>query len=165
MCRSAVSVSCESIPAVSADDVAQAAPVAFPVHTGRVSAMTDLWAVSEADLPHALAVASYVSRTQRAALDALPQWLEPGDAEAFIRDLVGALREGRIPTSDVEAGRDEYARIAAAKAVRLPRILGEAAAMELIRELFSTSAPVVGPRGHPTFVELNHGELARRFQK
>jgi len=98
-------------------------------------------------------------------VDALPQWLEPGDAEAFIRDLVGALREGRIPTADVEAGRDEYARIAAAKAVRLPPALGEPAAMELIRDLFSTTAPVVGPRGHPTFVELYHGELARRFQK
>ena len=36
--------------------------------------MADLWTVSEADLPRALAVASYVSRAQRAALDALPQW-------------------------------------------------------------------------------------------
>ena len=98
-------------------------------------------------------------------VEALPSWLEPGDAVAFIRDLVGALREGRIPTSDVEAARDEYARLAASKAARLAPGLAEAGAMALLRDLFSTSAPVVGPGGHPTFVEFNHGELARRFQK
>ena len=98
-------------------------------------------------------------------IEALPSWMEPSDAEAFIRDLVGALREGRIPASDVAAARDEFARIAAAKAVRLPAQTGEAEALALLRELFSTSSPVTGPRGQPTYVEFNHGELARRFQK
>jgi DNA mismatch repair protein MutL len=98
-------------------------------------------------------------------VEALPAWMEPGDAESFIRDLVGALREGRIPTADVEAARDEFARLAASKAVRLPVRAGEAEAMALLRDLFATSTPVSGPRGHPTYVEFNHGELARRFQK
>ena len=98
-------------------------------------------------------------------VEALPAWMEPGDAEPFIRDLVGALREGRIPSADVEAARDEFARLAAAKAVRLPAGMGEAEAIALLKELFATSTPVAGPRGHPTYVEFNHGELARRFQK
>ena len=98
-------------------------------------------------------------------IEALPDWLEPGDAESFIRDLVGALREGRIPTADVAQARDEFARLAAAKAVRLPQRIGEAQALSLLRDLFATSSPVSGPRGHPTYVELNHGELSRRFQK
>ena len=96
---------------------------------------------------------------------ALPAWMEPGDAEAFVRDLVGALREGRMPGSDAELARDELARLAAAKAVRLPAQTGEAEAMALLRELFATSSPVSSPAGRPTYVELNHGELARRFQK
>ena len=81
------------------------------------------------------------------------------------RDLVGALREGSIPASDIEVARDELARLAAAKAIRLPAATGDAEAMSLLRELFGTTSPVSSPAGRPTYVELNHGELARRFQK
>jgi DNA mismatch repair protein MutL len=98
-------------------------------------------------------------------VEALPAWMEPGDAEAFIRDLVGALREGRLPLTDLGLAREELARLAAAKAVRLPTKTGEAETLALLRELFSTSSPVSSPTGRPTYVELNHGELARRFQK
>jgi DNA mismatch repair protein MutL len=98
-------------------------------------------------------------------VEALPAWMEPGDAEAFIRDLVGALREGRMPVSDIDLARNELARLAAAKAVRLPSATGEAEALALLRDLFATSSPVTSPAGRPTYVELNHGELARRFQK
>jgi DNA mismatch repair protein MutL len=98
-------------------------------------------------------------------VEALPDWMEPGDADGFIRDLIGALREGRLPASDLDAARDEFARLASSKAVRLPAGASESEALALVRELFSTSSPVSSPSGHPTFVELNHGELARRFQK
>jgi DNA mismatch repair protein MutL len=98
-------------------------------------------------------------------VEALPAWMEPGDAEGFIRDLVGALREGRIPVANADVARDELARLAAAKAVRMPQRAGEAETLVLLRELFATSSPVSSPSGRPTFVELNHGELARRFQK
>jgi DNA mismatch repair protein MutL len=98
-------------------------------------------------------------------VEALPDWMEPGAAESFIRDLVGALREGRMPGSDLDLARDELARLAAAKAVRLEPVTGEDEALAVVRELFATSSPISSPSGHPTFVELNHGELARRFQK
>jgi DNA mismatch repair protein MutL len=98
-------------------------------------------------------------------VEALPAWMEPGDSEGFIRDLVGALREGRMPVSDIGLAREELARLAAAKAIRLPQRSGEAETLALLRELFATSSPVSSPNGRPTFVELNHGELARRFQK
>jgi DNA mismatch repair protein MutL len=98
-------------------------------------------------------------------IEALPAWMEPGDAEAFIRDLVGALREGRMPSADADLARDELARLAAAKAVRLPQAAGEAESLALLRELFATSSPVASPSGRPTYVEIGHGELARRFQK
>jgi DNA mismatch repair protein MutL len=98
-------------------------------------------------------------------VEALPSWMEPGDAETFVQDLVGAWREGRLPDSDVDLAEEELARIAAAKAVRLPQETGEREAMALLGELFATTTPVSGPSGRPTFVELNHNELARRFQK
>jgi DNA mismatch repair protein MutL len=98
-------------------------------------------------------------------IEALPDWMEPGDADGFVRDVVGALREGKLSTSDLDSARDEFARLASSKAVRLPSGTSEAEALSLVRELFSTSSPVSSPSGHPTFIELNHGELARRFQK
>jgi DNA mismatch repair protein MutL len=114
-------------------------------------------------LAHGLEVSEFGRNFFR--VDALPAWMEPGDAEAFIRDLVGALREGRMPGSDAGLARDELARLAAAKAVRLPAATGEAEAAALVRDLFATSSPATSPSGRPTYVELNHGELARRFQK
>jgi hypothetical protein len=59
--------------------------------------MTDLWTVSEADLPHALAVASYVSRAQRAALDALPQW--PGQPQGPSGAHVASQQRAAPPVS------------------------------------------------------------------
>ncbi|HXQ80523.1 MAG TPA: DNA mismatch repair endonuclease MutL, partial [Opitutaceae bacterium] len=112
---------------------------------------------------HGLEVAEFGRNFFR--VEALPAWMEPGDAESFVRDLVGALREGRMPGSDTDLARDELARLAAAKAVRLAPATGEAEAMALLRDLFATSSPVSSPSGRPTYVEFNHGELARRFQK
>jgi DNA mismatch repair protein MutL len=98
-------------------------------------------------------------------VEALPAWMEPADAEPFLRDLLGAFREGTIPDGDMELAREELARLAAAKAVRLPESRGEAELRALVDQLFATRTPLTNPAGRPTFIELNHGELARRFQK
>jgi DNA mismatch repair protein MutL len=98
-------------------------------------------------------------------VEALPAWIEPGEAQPFVLDLIGAIREGWMPASDMGLARDELARLAAEKAVRLPRESGETQVLALLGDLFATSSPVSSPRGSPTFVELNHAELARRFQK
>jgi DNA mismatch repair protein MutL len=135
-------------------------PVSIELNPVASAVLTDNLAFIRA---HGLEISEFGRNFFR--VEALPAWMEPGDAEAFIRDLVGALREGRLPASDIELARDELARLAAAKAVRLPSNSGEREALGLLRELFATSAPVSSPSGHPTYVELNHGELARRFQK
>lgn len=98
-------------------------------------------------------------------IEAVPAWLEPGDAEAFLRDLLGLIREGRLPDKTPDLARDEIARLAAAKAVRLPETAGEAELRALVGQLFATRHPLTSPAGRPTYIELNHHELARRFQK
>ncbi len=112
---------------------------------------------------HGLEVAEFGRNFFR--VEALPSWMEPGDAEGFLRDLVGALREGRISGKDLEVARDELARLAASKAVRLNATSSEAEAVSLVGQLFATETPLSSPSGRPTCVELNHNELARRFQK
>ena len=98
-------------------------------------------------------------------VESVPTWMEPSDAEPFLRDLLGALREGRLQDKDTNLAREELARLAATKAVRLREIAGEAELTSLVGQLFATRHPLTSPAGRPTFIELNHGELARRFQK
>jgi DNA mismatch repair protein MutL len=98
-------------------------------------------------------------------IEAVPTWMEPADAESFLRDLLGAFRDGRIPDRDTDLAHEELARLAAAKAVRLPETTNEAELRALVAQLFGTRTPLTSPAGRPTYIELNHGELARRFQK
>ncbi len=98
-------------------------------------------------------------------IEALPTWMEPGDAEPFLRDLIGAFRDGRLPEKNADLAREELARIAAAKAIRLPDNASEAESRALVAQLFATPTPLASPAGRPTYIELNHGELARRFHK
>jgi len=98
-------------------------------------------------------------------IEAIPAWMEPGDAESFLRDLLGALREGRWPAQNRDLAREELARLAVARAVRLPAIVGETEIQGLLAQLFATRTPLTSPSGRPIYIELNHGELARRFQK
>lgn len=98
-------------------------------------------------------------------IEALPAWMEPADAEPFLRDLLGAFRDGRLPDKDTDLARDELARLAVAKAVRLPERPNETELRALVAQLFATRTPLTSPSGRPTYIELNHGELARRFQK
>ena len=98
-------------------------------------------------------------------VEAVPVWMEPADAEPFLRDLLGAFREGRLPDRNTDLAREELARLAAAKAIRLPATAGETELQALVAQLLATRSPLTNPAGRPTYIELNHGELARRFQR
>lgn len=98
-------------------------------------------------------------------IEAVPAWMEPADAEPFLRDLLGAFRDGSMPDRDTQLAHDELARLAAAKAVRLPERTGEIEIRALVTDLFATRSPLTNPAGRPTYIELNHSELARRFQR
>ena len=98
-------------------------------------------------------------------VEGVPEWMDPADAEAFLRDLLGALREGLLAAKDLDLARDELARLAALRAVRLPDGTSEAEMQALVAQLFSCRQPLANPAGQPTFIELSYGELARRFQR
>lgn len=98
-------------------------------------------------------------------IEAVPEWLDPSAAESFLRDLVGALREGRMPERDVSAARSDLALLAITRGMRLPAAPNELQMQHLIDSLFSTKQPLTSPQGRPTYIEIGPGELARRFQK
>jgi len=98
-------------------------------------------------------------------VEGVPEWMDPADAESFLRDVLGALREGLLAARNLDLARDELARLASVKAVRMPDGTSEAEMDALVSQLFSCQQPLTNPAGRPTCIELSHGELARRFQK
>ncbi len=98
-------------------------------------------------------------------IEAVPTWMEPGDAESFVRDLLGALRDGRLQDRNLEAAREELARLAASRAIRLPERPTEDELRSLVSQLFACEAPLTSPAGLPTHIELSHGEISRRFHR
>ncbi len=98
-------------------------------------------------------------------IEAVPVWLEPADAEIFLRDVIGLMREGRLDPKKVNLAEEELARLAAQKAIRLPATITETEAHGLLTELFACSQPHASPAGRPTHFELSRGELSRRFQR
>jgi DNA mismatch repair protein MutL len=112
---------------------------------------------------HGLEVAEFGRNFFR--IESVPVWLDPSDAESFLRDIIGLMREGRLDDRRADLAREELAKLAAQKAVRLPTSLGEGEAMALVAQLFACSQPHTSPTGRPTHFELTRGELARRFQR
>jgi DNA mismatch repair protein MutL len=98
-------------------------------------------------------------------IESVPVWLDPADAETFLRDVIGLMREGRLDEKRADLAHEELARLAALKAVRLPPAVNEAGALALVAQLFACAQPHTSPAGRPTHFELGRGELARRFQK
>lgn len=98
-------------------------------------------------------------------IESVPAWMEPADAEPFVRELLGALRDGRLQERKIDVAREQLARLAAAKAVRLGDTVNEVQLLALVGQLFACQSPLTSPGGTPTHIELSHGELARRFQR
>lgn len=98
-------------------------------------------------------------------IEAVPAWLEPEAAERFLRDVLALMRDGRLDERNPRLAEDEFARLAAQKAIRLPETVSEPEALALVAQLFACAQPHTSPAGRPTHFELSRGELARRFQR
>jgi DNA mismatch repair protein MutL len=112
---------------------------------------------------HGFEVAEFGRHTFR--LEGVPAVLPPTDAEACLRDLLDGFRDGASPERNVEVAREQLARLAAARAVRLPAQAGADELRALVARLFACRAPHTSPGGRPTHIELSQGELMRRFGK
>jgi DNA mismatch repair protein MutL len=96
-------------------------------------------------------------------IQALPAWLEPEQALAFVRDLLAemARREGDFGRPSL--AYDALAKLAVNKARRKGDGLSDAELMELVQALFRTAQPGTCPRGRRTYVEWTDADLTRRF--
>ncbi|MGH8017956.1 MAG: DNA mismatch repair endonuclease MutL [Opitutaceae bacterium] len=99
-------------------------------------------------------------------IEAIPPWLEPGDAESLARDLVSLLASGRIDRRDGAQARDAFAKSAACRAAApAGRTLAPEVLESLVADLLRCENPHSAPGGRPVLIEISAGELARRFHK
>ena len=110
---------------------------------------------------HGFEIAEFGRATFR--LEGVPAVLDPADGEACLRDLLDAFRDGRSAERDPEVAREQLARLAAARAVRLSPHVDAAEMRALVGKLFACRAPHTSPGGRPTQVEWSQGEIGRRF--
>jgi DNA mismatch repair protein MutL len=96
-------------------------------------------------------------------IQALPAWLEPEQALAFVRDLLAemARREGDFGRPSL--AYDALAKIAVIKARRKGDSLSDAELLELVQALFRAAQPGTCPRGRRTYVEWTDADLTRRL--
>jgi len=96
-------------------------------------------------------------------IESAPAWLDPAEAEPFLRDVLGRLREGQLDPRRPALACEELARLAARRAIRGASRTDTG--VELAVRLLACDQPLLTPGGQPTLIELSRGELTRRFQK
>jgi DNA mismatch repair protein MutL len=112
---------------------------------------------------HGLEVAAFGRNFFR--IEAVPVWLDPADAEPFLRDILGSMREGRLDPSKPALARESIARLAAVRAIAARRSAGRDDPAGLIAALLGCERPLLTPAGRPTYIEISDAELSQRFQK
>lgn len=99
-------------------------------------------------------------------IEGVPAFLAPGEAEVFVRDILGLLRGGQTGGRGSLMSDDELARAAASRAAAAAVGPMPAAALDaLVVDLLRCNTPHTSPAGRPTFIEISPGELLRRFHK
>ncbi len=98
-------------------------------------------------------------------IEALPEWLDPGQGEGFARDLLSLLRERGLNPNRPTPAREEIARLAAGRIAKTSRPPDKEEIIRLANRLMACQNPLNDPRGRPTFFEISRGDLEKKFGK
>lgn len=96
-------------------------------------------------------------------IEAVPAWLEPEQADNFVRDMVDLLRQRGSSRKQSELIWGSVAKLAAEGSYRRNDSMSEAAVQQLAEALLQCETPHTSPAGKPTFSEISWSEWERRF--
>ena len=94
---------------------------------------------------------------------AAPNWFEPEEAGAFVRDLVLRVRERGLRPDRPDAAREIVAREAARRAARGAPMPNASNAEVFLARLFTTENPLSDPSGRPILTEIRRREIEKRL--
>lgn len=93
----------------------------------------------------------------------IPLWVEPGEAEAFLRDLLAEMSRHEGDFTKAHLAADALAKLAIRRSRYRTDSLSELELLELVQQLFRTSQPGVDPLGRRTYFEIGDADIARRL--
>lgn len=96
-------------------------------------------------------------------VEALPEWLDPGSGEEFIRDLVARIQERGLRPDKPDLAREEIARLASVQIGRSSPTESDSEMYLLAQKLLSCKNPLTDPRGRPTYFEISRADLDKKF--
>ncbi|NBB78236.1 MAG: DNA mismatch repair endonuclease MutL [Verrucomicrobia bacterium] len=96
-------------------------------------------------------------------IEAVPTWLEPEQAEGFVRDMIDLLRQRGGSRKQQELIWQAVARLAVEGSYQRSDALSHEAVEQLMEALLACQTPHTAPSGKPTFNEISWAEWARRF--
>jgi len=97
-------------------------------------------------------------------VEAVPTWLAPEHAEAFLRDLIDELRQRGAPRRDQALLWELVAQLATRGSYQRADRMSDNAVEALAGALLRCEVPHSSPFGKPTFQEIDWNELKRRFE-
>ena len=98
-------------------------------------------------------------------IEGMPTWLEEGQAEEFLKELVGLLRQGVLSKDKKDMAIELIAKRAAMQAARFKAEPKAEEIQPLLSQLFACERPLTDPEGRPSLIEISLGEINRRFQR
>ncbi len=96
-------------------------------------------------------------------IDGIPQFFRTQDPSTAIRQLVDELRSMTTTTSRLRMGEDVIAKTVCRHAIKANDDLRLPEVEKLIQDLLSCELPYCCPHGRPTMIQLNYGELEKKF--
>ena len=97
-------------------------------------------------------------------IDSLPVDIDAADAEGFIRDISGYLREQKAPEAS-ELRQNVLHMAACRAAIKAGEILNVRQMRQLILDLCNTTHPFTCPHGRPCMIEITTEELYKMFKR
>jgi DNA mismatch repair protein MutL len=96
-------------------------------------------------------------------IESVPAWLEPEQAESFVRDMVDLLRQRGGSRKQSELVWEAVAKLAVQGSYRRSDNMNEQAVQQLAEALLDCETPHSSPFGKPTLNEISWSEWERRF--
>jgi DNA mismatch repair protein MutL len=96
-------------------------------------------------------------------LDALPPFVNAGDARRFVLTLVDELKAAGQAVNTLRLGEQTVAKTVCRHAVKAHDPLARPELENLIEDLRHCAMPYTCPHGRPTLIEMNFRELEKKF--
>ena len=96
-------------------------------------------------------------------IDAIPAWLDSGEAEDLLRKFLETARTSGARLSKPELVREAIAKIAINEILQAQETIPEQELAEIPSRLLRCQYPMICPKGKATFFEVDNQELIRRF--